>query len=346
MLSLVIIVLILSNLTLVIYLLKLKKNITNNNNTENTIIKEILDKVSTNELNFIDSSAINIIHVLKKNYSIDYCTILIKKQDILNIIASDVEKIYQEEIVAHCSKLLTKTKGKAIINSTEDTYLDYGCARKRAIKYSYFLPLGNIGALYIENYDNYVNNNFEVEFFNVVMKNIGIILQNCVYQDTISNLAMKDNLTNLYNRNYMNKHLEMLRKKNTSLIIAIMDIDHFKNVNDTYGHDFGDIVLKESSNYIKSNLEHNDEIYRWGGEEFIISFQNQDINEVLSKLDIIREGLSNYKISDAKINITITASFGVAILDEKESLEKCIKRADKGLYISKENGRNQINFGR
>ncbi|MBN1040255.1 diguanylate cyclase [Clostridium botulinum] len=339
----VILVLIISNLTLIVYVSKLKKSNASNNDTDNMIIKEILDKVSTNEFNFIDSSAINIIDVLKKNYSIDYCTILIKKQNILNIIASDVEKIYQEEIVEHCSELLSRTKGRAIINSAEETYLGYKSATRRAIKYSYFLPLGSIGALYIENYDNYVNNNFEVEFFNVVMKNIGIILQNCVYQDTISNLAMKDNLTNLYNRNYMNKHIEMLKKKNVSLVIAIMDIDHFKNVNDTYGHDFGDVVLKQCSNYIKDHLDYNDEIYRWGGEEFIISFLNQDISTVLSKLNIIREGLSGYSISDGKTTIKITASFGVATLDENQTLEEGIKKADNGLYISKENGRNQVN---
>lgn len=337
----VILLMLIINLVLVLMLIKRKRN----NNSSDNIMKEILDKVSTNELNFVDSSAINIIQVLKKNYKIDYCSILIG-DDTLNIIATDVDEIYQSEIADYCNRLMSKTKGKAIINSSDETYLDYPSAEKRTIKYSYFIPLGNIGALYIENYSDYKNNNFEIDFFNTVMKNIGIILQNCIYQDKLSNLAMKDNLTNLYNRNYMNKHMEVLEKNNNSIILAIMDIDNFKGINDTYGHDFGDVVLKQSSNFIKSKLNNEtDEIYRWGGEEFIISFVEQELDDAFNKLDLIREELSKYIISDGQRNLKITASFGITEYDKTLSIEECIKKADNGLYISKSNGRNQINIG-
>lgn len=330
-------------INIVLISIVLKKKINNQSYNDNTILKEILDKVSTNELNFIDSSAINIIDVLKKHYSIDYCTILIKNKDKLNLIASDVDEMYQEEIVNHCIQLMGGNKGRAIINTGKGAFLEYDSAAKRAIKYSYFIPLGNIGALFIENFNHYVNNGFEVEFFNVVAKNIGIILQNCIYQDTISSLAMKDNLTKMYNRNYMYKHINALTRENKSLVIAIMDIDHFKNVNDTHGHDFGDLVLKECSKFIKDSLEQGDEIYRWGGEEFIMSFCDQDINYVINKINSIREGLSRHIISDGNTKIKITASFGVASYDQHITLDESIKKADKGLYLSKSNGRNQVN---
>lgn len=337
----ILIVSIILNIVMLLLILKIKKNSYKN---DNTILKEILDKVSTNELNFVDSSAINIINVLKQHYKIDFCTILIKENDTLKVIASNVDLLYYDELEKHCCDLLTKTKGRAIINTGEDTFLDYNSANKRAIKYSYFIPLGNIGALFIENHDIYAGNDFEVEFFTVVMKNIGIILQNCIYQDKISTLAMKDNLTSLYNRNYMIKHIEILQKKEVPIILAIMDIDKFKNVNDTYGHDFGDLVLKESSNFIKNRLEDDDEIYRWGGEEFVISFTNQDMNMVFEKLNNIREELSNYSITDGVTNLKITASFGLAEFSEGLTLDNCLKSADDGLYKSKENGRNQINI--
>lgn len=335
----ILIVLLIISLSINVLLIQKSKKV-----NDSFILKEILDKVSTNELNFVDSSAINIINVLKQHYKIDFCTILIKENDNLKVIASDVDLLYYDELEKHCCYLLTKTKGRAIINTGEDTFLDYNSANKRAIKYSYFIPLGNIGALYIENHDNYAGNDFEVEFFTVVMKNIGIILQNCIYQDKISTLAMRDNLTSLYNRNYMIKHMEILQKKEVPIILAIMDIDKFKNVNDTYGHDFGDVVLKEASNFIKNRLEDDDEIYRWGGEEFVISFTNQDMNIVFEKLNNIREELSNYNITDGVTNLKITASFGLAEFSEGLTLDKCLKRADDGLYKSKENGRNQINI--
>ena len=339
------IIIILTTINLILIVV-LARNRRKNNISDINIINEILDKVSTNELNFVDSSAINIIQVLKKNYKIDYCTILIGGTDTLNIIATDVDEIYQSEISDYCNRLFSKTKGKAIINSSHETYLDYSSAEKRTIKYSYFIPLGNIGALYIENYNDYENNKFEIDFFNTVMKNIGIILQNCIYQDKLSNLAMKDNLTNLYNRNYMNKHMEVLKSKNNSIIIAIMDIDKFKNINDTYGHDFGDVVLKQSSNFIKSKLNNKtDEIYRWGGEEFIISFVGQELDDAFNKLDLIREELSQYIISDGETDVKIKSSFGITEYDKTLNLEQCIKKADNGLYLSKSNGRNQINIG-
>lgn len=316
----------------------------NNNAKDTTIFKEILDKVTSNELNYIDSSAINIIEVLKKHYQIDYCTILIKEDSKLKIIASDVNDIYKKNIEEHCLSLLINNKGRAIIQSSDEMFLDYKSASDRGIKYSYFLPLEDIGCIFIENHEEYLRNNFEVEFFKVVVKNIGIILQNCIYQDKISTLAMRDNLTSLYNRNYMQKHIELLKKNCKSLSIAIMDIDHFKSCNDTYGHDFGDLVLKTASNFIRDNLDKSDQIYRWGGEEFIMTFANQDVNAAKFKLDNIREALSQQDISDGKTTIKITASFGIAQFSNDLTLDEVMKKIDNALYYSKEHGRNQVNI--
>lgn len=322
-----------------IYLtLKLKKD------NDNAIFKEILDKVSTNELNYVDSSAINIIKVLKKHYKIDFCTILIKEKDELKVIASNVNNIYYSDIEKHCSRLQHRTKGKAIIQASENTYLDYSSADARAIKYSYFLTLGNIGCIFIENKEQYSGNNFELEIFKTVMKNIGIILQNCIYQDKIANLAMKDNLTGMYNRNYMQKHIDILTKENKEFNISIMDIDHFKSVNDTYGHDFGDVVLKEASRFVKERLGEDDEIYRWGGEEFVIIFVNQELAFIEKKLNKIREELSTYEIEYNGVSLKITASFGAAKYEAGSSVEEEIKKADKCLYYSKKNGRNRVSI--
>lgn len=312
---------------------------------DSVILKEILDKASTNTLNYVDSSAIHIIEVLKRYYDIDNCTILIKNKEKLKVIASDVSKDYHRRLEEHCTELLQTNKGRAKIQSSKETYLDYDTAEERAIKYSYFIQLGDIGCLFIENHDTYAGNNFELEFFKIVIKNIGIILQNCVYQDQMSALAMKDNLTGMYNRNYMQKHIEVLKRECKCLSIAIMDIDHFKSVNDTYGHDFGDRVLKAASSYVSNRLDENDQIYRWGGEEFIITFPNQEVDIAKFKLNEIREGLSKLEISDSRTSINITASFGLTEFNQELTIEENINKADKGLYYSKEHGRNQVNVG-
>ena len=308
----------------------------------NRIFKEILDKVSTNDLNYVDSSAINIIKVLKKYYKIDYCSILINEKNELKVIATDVNSVHVSNIEEHCSYLLNRTKGKAIIQSSESTCLDYKSAESRGIRYSYFLSLGSIGCIFIENKQEYSGNDFEVDFFKTIMKNIGIILQNCIYQDKIAALAMKDNLTGIYNRNYMNKHISKLNQDNKHFCIAIMDIDHFKSVNDTYGHDFGDVVLKEVSNFVRRRLEKNDEIYRWGGEEFVMIFIEQELDYIEGKLNNIREELSTYEIKHNNTSLKITASIGVAKYKIGSALEEELKKADKCLYFCKENGRNRV----
>lgn len=327
------------NILFVFIIIRQKKKFIRGN--ESNILKEILNKVSQNELNFVDSSARYIIEVLQKYYKIDYCTIFMGKEENIKVIASNVDPYYQEDVKEYCKGLSKRKRNSAIISESEK-YLDYKSATKRHIRFSYFITLGNIGALYIENEKNYEDNDFEVDFFNLVIKNIGIILQNCIYQDEISKMAMRDNLTNMYNRNYMMKHLNIITKKEEEVVLGIMDIDHFKSINDTYGHDFGDIVLKEVSKFIKDNLSTMDEIYRWGGEEFILSFPGQSLKDVEFKLNTIREALSRKEITNGENTIKITASFGAAELLKGLSIDEVIKRADKALYSSKSNGRNRV----
>lgn len=333
---------VLINLILIFVIIKQRK--IKHKDNESEILKEILDKASKNELNFIDSSARYIIEVLKKYYRIDYCTIFMKENENnpLEVIASDVDPFYHQEIKNYCTKLIKNKKGVGIINEAKRMYLEYNSAAKRKIRYSYFIELGEIGALYIENKTNYEGNNFELDIFNMIIKNINILLQNCIYQDKISKQAMRDNLTGIYNRNYMNNHIDILKKQNKNISLAIMDIDHFKSVNDTYGHDFGDIVLQEVSKFMKAYIGNMDEIYRWGGEEFILSFPGQNVKDVEYKLNLARESLSKFKIENDSYNINITASFGISEFRANDSLKEVIKRADESLYNSKCNGRNKV----
>ncbi|NFL43172.1 GGDEF domain-containing protein [Clostridium botulinum] len=308
---------------------------------ENEILKEILNLgFSNNEKN----SYITIVQALKKYYKIDDCSVLLKK-DSFECVASNVDTMYIEDIELQCDSLLSELKGSAKISYSEN-YFSYKSSRLRAIKYFYFIPLVNdnevIGAIFIENKLDYKEKMFEVEFFNIVIRNITIVLQNCLYQEKIMNLAMRDNLTQMYNRNYMESHIKELTNSKKRFSLAMLDIDFFKKFNDTYGHEFGDLVLKEVSNLIKSKLRKEDEIYRWGGEEFIISISS-DIKQAAVILDRIREIIANYSISNGIDTVNITVSFGVAEFPKHGyGLEELLSCADKALYESKENGRNRV----
>lgn len=328
---------------LTILLVLMRKKLINSSNEDNDAVLKILEKISEDTTNYVDSSARHIIDVMKKYYKIDYFTILIKDGNKLNIIATDVEDTYKKDIETYCEELLSAKGNKAaLISKAEGSYLEYSTARKRRIGYSYFIALDDIGAIFIENFEEYEANNFEIKFFKVIIKNISIILKNCVYQDKLSILAMRDNLTGAYNRNYMNENLNKIMSRNDNLVVAIMDIDHFKMVNDTYGHSFGDYVLINISKFIKGNLSQNDEIYRWGGEEFILTFLNKDIKQVESELNHIRSLISELELNDGVTSTRITVSFGVTTYLDGDSIDKVIKKADKGLYTSKETGRNKV----
>lgn len=313
---------------------------------ENNIMRRILDSgINSNGTFTLESSALSMVNILMDNYKLDYCSILINSDKLINA-ASNVEEQHIKDVEEYCNDTIKTMNGAAKIKYSED-YLNYKSASRRKIKYSYLIPLNQrneiIGAIFIENHEDYKENEFEVEFFKLVVKNITIALQNCIYQDKIISMAMKDNLTKVYNRNYMKIHLQKQMDSDRKFSLALLDIDFFKKFNDTYGHDFGDIVLKEVSQFIKKSIKEYDEIYRWGGEEFVIYFDNTETVNVYERLNNIKDNLSRYKIKNNEgIEVNVTASFGLIDSVKGKTIEELISLADKALYSSKENGRNMI----
>ncbi|WP_291582755.1 GGDEF domain-containing protein [Clostridium sp. UBA6640] len=313
---------------------------------ENNIMRSILDSgINSNTTFTLESSALSIVNILRNNYKLDYCSILIDRDKLINI-ASNVESQYISDIEQYCNEAIKSMSGAGKIRSSE-SYLNYKSANKRKIKFSYLIALNQqgkqIGAIFIENHEDYKENQFELEFFKLVIKNIAIALQNCIYHDETTSMAMKDNLTQVYNRNYMKMHLQKQIDSNKKFTLALFDIDFFKKFNDTYGHDFGDVVLKEVSQFIKKSIKEYDEIYRWGGEEFIVYFNNAESSGIYERLNNIRDNLSRYKIGNEKSEeVSVTASFGAVDSGSGKTIDELISLADKALYYSKKTGRNKV----
>ena len=177
-----------------------------------------------------------------------------------------------------------------------------------------------------------------------------IVLLLMYRQNTISKmnkkleeLSITDNLTKLYNRNKLDEVLitqsnNSNRFSNTFGII-IIDIDYFKKVNDTYGHQMGDTVLKEFAQIIKTNSRQTDTVGRWGGEEFMIICSETQLEGIVTLAQNLRQQIESYSFS---IKEQKTASFGVSIYKKDEKIENMVKRADDALYNAKENGRNKV----
>ena len=158
-------------------------------------------------------------------------------------------------------------------------------------------------------------------------------------------IAITDTLTGVFNRNQLNHVLkdEINRNKqnNNSFGLLILDIDHFKKVNDTLGHDSGDKVLKQTAQLLSKLTYENDSLIRWGGEEFIIVVLDVDERDLIQFCEKVRKQVENENY-DIPENITI--SIGATIFQKQDTQDKLISRADKALYKAKEKGRNRSVF--
>ncbi|MEN9896324.1 MAG: hypothetical protein RIR97_2176 [Pseudomonadota bacterium] len=164
-------------------------------------------------------------------------------------------------------------------------------------------------------------------------------------------LAVTDGLTGLHNRRYLDNHLKILLERastrSRSLSVCITDIDRFKSVNDTYGHDAGDEVLREFANRIRSTVRGADLACRYGGEEFVIVMPDTTPEIALQVAERLRSTIEDkpFTLQQAGMLLNITASLGISFhMPEGDSPEAIIKRADKALYDAKRTGRNRVVF--
>ncbi len=158
----------------------------------------------------------------------------------------------------------------------------------------------------------------------------------------LARLASTDSLTGLFNRNHMNEILEKehsrYQRHGHYFGIILIDIDHFKQINDTHGHDVGDRVLTRMAQQLKSAIRNSDFIGRWGGEEFLICCTTIETDDIQSIAENIR---NNIALSGFDVIDRLTISLGCAIIQQGESIFSLIKRSDVALYRAKNNGRNQ-----
>jgi diguanylate cyclase (GGDEF)-like protein/PAS domain S-box-containing protein len=171
-----------------------------------------------------------------------------------------------------------------------------------------------------------------------------------IYQDITDkklaqNLAITDNLTKLYNRTHLESVLKQQmaqsNRYNKYMCVVLLDIDLFKNINDNYGHQVGDIVLKEISSILQNNIRKTDTLGRWGGEEFLIITPNINAEQCYLLCEKLRVAVEAYVFENQN---SVTISIGIAEFILNENSDSFIERADKAMYSSKENGRNQINI--
>ena len=181
------------------------------------------------------------------------------------------------------------------------------------------------------------------EFFARINSNIEIL----ELFDELKNKANKDYLTGMYNRRYLfdsgKKLYEEYKNKSKNFAVALIDIDKFKNINDTYGHNMGDIAIKEVAIILNKYVDKDALISRMGGEEFCMFIYDKKEEEVKNLLEQIRVGFEKNEIQVGDLKLEFTVSIGCS-LEYGESLDEMIQKADIGLYDAKNSGRNKVRY--
>ena len=198
---------------------------------------------------------------------------------------------------------------------------------------------------------------FEIMYYNNIMLALSVMSLIAYFfkeattdhESRIEILANTDHLTGLQTRRSMQKDLDgdikrcLINEKESVVILA--DIDHFKTINDTYGHDYGDKVLREIAQRLKENLRYGDKIYRWGGEEFLIILTDISLNDAKNVAQSLRNDVSSAIFAFEKHEFNVSMTFGMARLNNISiNIENIIKEADQALYHGKENGRDCVIF--
>lgn len=158
----------------------------------------------------------------------------------------------------------------------------------------------------------------------------------------LTQLATKDALTQIHNRHMFseifNQELSIAKRQTSKLSLMMIDLDHFKKVNDTYGHNIGDYVLKHFVSLVGNAIREADSFARWGGEEFVLLLRNAGCDEAYGVGEKIRRIIESHPFDEVGV---ITCSIGIAEVYPEDSLTSAVERADNALYGAKEGGRNK-----
>lgn len=192
----------------------------------------------------------------------------------------------------------------------------------------------------VETYRNFMQRQTDDELINLVKK-----LNEA--QVRLKQMAITDDLTGLRNRRYIMERLEeefqRAKRSGRPLSLVMLDIDHFKDINDTHGHLFGDTVLKIIASRIRDCLRRNDIVGRVGGEEFLVISPDSGVEEAVLVAERIRRVVHSKAIGDGDIEVSVTLSAGVATAGrEDRSADRVFSRADTALYKAKQEGRNRV----
>lgn len=310
-------------------------------------LKELGQTLSSSlELSEMGESALRLI--IARTHSSAGCLLVENKGRLLNVSnlgIQDVEKLIKDPIL-----LYTMDMGKKdVISLPDDIEVNAVLTRFRP-REVLIVPVRykdeNQGVLVLASATGYsADDHALVDMFT---QGLGLAMSNALTHDRLHDLAAMDPLTNIYNRRFglsrLREEFQRALRGQLPLSVIMIDLDHFKSINDTYGHLMGDRVLVEVTKVVRHALRDEDIVVRYGGEELLVALPGADIQLGVSVADRIRRLVEDITICDGDLSLKVTASMGVSAIPRAftENELQLIKAADDALYQAKAAGRNRV----
>ncbi len=258
---------------------------------------------------------------------------------------------FNSETIFHPNQCWGLRRG--IAHMVESHHLNLSCQHINAPSAeSLCMPMlaqGNIlGMLYLSSIETGLLSPAKKQLAHNVSEQISLALANLRLRETLQNQSMRDPLTSLFNRRYMQEFLEQelhrAVRSNYSVGLIMLDIDHFKNFNDSYGHEAGDLVLQEISKFLQKNIRSSDAACRYGGEELIVILPQANLYQSKQRAEMIRKGIKKLDLRSQNLSLgSITVSIGVVCFpDHGMTTNSLLQAVDQMLYQAKAEGRDRV----
>ncbi len=248
-------------------------------------------------------------------------------------------KIFSNKI-----KDLVPHNGYVYSNEAFGLEIKQGIVTQYSCTYALKIEGIQLGSLQIMRRQKFSSN--EISLLETLLCTLIYPLKNATLYNQALKMAYTDPLTKTNNRSAfdssLTREIKLANRNSRPLSVIFFDIDNFKNFNDTYGHECGDIALMTAANCIKEAVRDSDIVFRYGGEEFVILLSDTNLNSAKIIAERIRQQIENHTLAYGMDILKLTASLGISTLRGNDNKDSLIKRADTAMYRAKEKGRNQV----
>ncbi len=331
-------------------------NIDKNEHMGSLLVMFINHKIFDNDFHMIGATGVGIktsyINDMLKQFRLKYNFRVYFINDKGEVIISELDT----NLISNINEVPELSEIKSDLISKGSQLFEYIRNDETVLLNRKYIPELDLYLLVEAKMNDFTNEVKETFYFNIIISlllTVAITLIVLVYVRNIhvrlNQLADNDPLTGLPNRRFFNRSLEhalLLKKRNnTNLSVLFLDLDNFKKINDTKGHDVGDKVLKRIAKILNITIRATDFTSRWGGEEFIVLMLDSDIDGAISSAAKLCKAIEQDKSLVSLVDHKVTASLGVTEVKNDDNIDAILKRVDNALYKAKDSGKNQYIVG-